>query len=137
VTWPNSKFHGSTYSRRFGSWRAALEAFIEYVNSESDVDLNTEATAVLVPLDIPSDLKNTPSKVFKTKKTPRNINLRMRWIILKRDNFCCKKCGRSPAKDPSIILHIDHVLPWSRGGETEIENLETLCDRCNLGKSNL
>lgn len=137
VTGPNSKFHGSTYSRRFGSWRAALEAFIEYVNSESDVDLNTEATAVFVPLDIPSDLKNTPSKVFKTKKTSRNINLRMRWTILKRDNFCCKKCGRSPAKDPSIILHIDHVLPWSRGGETEIENLETLCDRCNLGKSNL
>lgn len=134
---PNSKFNGSTYARRFGSWRAALEAFIAYVNSESDSDVNTEVTPELVPLDTPSGSKIAPLKVLKIKKTSRNINLRMRWTILKRDNFCCKKCGRSPAKDTSIILHIDHVLPWSRGGETEIENLETLCDRCNLGKSNL
>ncbi len=134
---PNSKFNGSTYARRFGSWRAALEAFIEYVNSESDSDVNSEVTPELVPLDTPSGSNNAPLKVLKIKRTSRNINLRMRWTILKRDNFCCKKCGRSPAKDPSIVLHIDHVLPWSRGGETEVENLETLCDRCNLGKSNL
>lgn len=125
---PNSKFNGSTYARRFGSWSAALEAFIEYVNTESESNVNTEITPVLIPLDIPNDSKIASLKVLKTKKTPRNINLRMRWTILQRDNFCCKKCGRSPAKDPSIILHIDHVLPWSRGGETEIENLETLCD---------
>lgn len=134
---PNSKFNGSTYARRFGSWRAALEAFIKYVNSESDVDANTEATPELVPLDARNGSKITPQQILKTKKTSRNINLRMRWIILKGDNFCCRKCGRSPAKDPSIVLHIDHVLPWSRGGETVLENLETLCDRCNLGKSNL
>lgn len=134
---PNSKFNGSTYARRFGSWSAALEAFIEYVNIESESNVNTEITPVLIPLDIPNDSKIASLKVLKIKKTSRNINLRMRWIILKGDNFCCRKCGRSPAKDPSIVLHIDHVLPWSRGGETVLENLETLCDRCNLGKSNL
>jgi 5-methylcytosine-specific restriction endonuclease McrA len=134
---PNSKFNGSTYARRFGSWSAALEAFIEYVNTESESNVNTEITPVLIPLDIPNDSKIASLKVLKIKKTSRNINLRMRWIILKGDNFCCRKCGRSPAKDPSIVLHIDHVLPWSRGGETVLENLETLCARCNLGKSNL
>jgi hypothetical protein len=32
---PQSRFHGATYGRRFCSWTSALEAFIEYVNSEN------------------------------------------------------------------------------------------------------
>ena len=36
-----------------------------------------------------------------------------------------------------ISLHVDHILAWSKGGETIIENLETLCLECNLGKSNV
>ncbi|MEW6748894.1 MAG: HNH endonuclease [Candidatus Micrarchaeota archaeon] len=55
---------------------------------------------------------------------------------MKRDNFKCKKCGRSPATDQSVILHVDHIKPYSKGGETTIENLETLCSVCNIGKSN-
>jgi 5-methylcytosine-specific restriction endonuclease McrA len=38
---------------------------------------------------------------------------------------------------PQRRLHIDHIVPWSKGGETALENLETLCSECNLGKSNL
>ena len=57
--------------------------------------------------------------------------------VLKRDNFKCCACGASPAKDPAVELHIDHIIPWSRGGETTPENLQTLCSRCNLGKSDL
>ena len=37
---PQSRFHGATYGRRFGSWTAALEAFIEYVNSENSIKGN-------------------------------------------------------------------------------------------------
>ncbi len=33
--------------------------------------------------------------------------------------------------------HIDHIKPWSKGGETVLENLQTLCATCNLGKSNI
>lgn len=137
VVSPNSKFNGSTYGRRFGSWRAALVAFIDYANSENDIEKQVSDVPDLVPLSTPNNAKIEHSKVPKTKKTSRNINLRMRWTILKRDNFCCRKCGQSPAKDPSIVLHVDHIVAWSRGGETEVVNLETLCEKCNLGKSNL
>lgn len=134
---PNSKFNGSTYARRFGSWRGALEAFIEYVNSDNSTEEVEETNSQLIPINVP--LKNSieTQKEIKIKRTPRGINLRLRWTILKRDNFSCRKCGRSPAKDPSIILHVDHIIPWSKDGETVIENLETLCEQCNLGKSNL
>ncbi|MBQ1207602.1 MAG: HNH endonuclease [Lachnospiraceae bacterium] len=66
----------------------------------------------------------------------RTISDKLRYQVLKRDNFKCCACGASPAKDPNIELHIDHILPWSKGGETKPDNLQTLCSRCNLGKSN-
>ena len=137
VIGPNSKFNGSTYARRFGSWRAALEAFIEYVNADSDSVEKLEEKNELIPLINNNSKISSAQKPPKVKKTSRNINLRMRWTILKRDNFCCRKCGNSPAKNPSIILHVDHIQAWSLGGETVYENLETLCQNCNLGKSNL
>jgi hypothetical protein len=134
---PNSKFNGSTYARRFGSWSAALEAFIEYVNSDNPKEEFLDPKLSLVPINIPIENPKTIQKEIKIKRTPRGINLRLRWTILQRDKFSCRKCGRSPAKDQSVILHVDHIIPWSKDGETFIDNLETLCEQCNLGKSNL
>ena len=57
----------------------------------------------------------------------------VRYEILRRDNFRCQLCGSS-AKD-GVKLHIDHIIPVSRGGLTKRNNLRTLCDRCNMGKS--
>ena len=37
----------------------------------------------------------------------------------------------------SIILHVDHIKAWAKGGETVLENLQTLCSVCNIGKSDL
>ena len=57
----------------------------------------------------------------------------LRYDILKRDNFRCQICG-STAQD-GVKLHVDHIVPVSKGGLTTYSNLRTLCDRCNLGKS--
>jgi hypothetical protein len=137
VVAPNSKFHGATYARRFGSWRCALETFIEYANSENSVEDIPNADVDLVPLNTSRQNQTGAQKEIKTKRTTRGVNLRLRWTILQRDKFSCKKCGRSPSKDQNVILHVDHIIPWSKDGETVIENLETLCEQCNLGKSNL
>ena len=51
---------------------------------------------------------------------------------LKQHDFKCCACGVSPAKDPSVVLHIDRIVPWSKGGETVMENLQTLCSKCNF-----
>jgi HNH endonuclease len=57
----------------------------------------------------------------------------LRFRVLQRDGFRCQYCGRS-ARD-GAILHLDHVVPFSAGGETTEENLISACDQCNLGKS--
>ena len=63
--------------------------------------------------------------------------MRLRYKVLQRDNYKCCLCGASPATNSSVVLHIDHIKPWSKGGETVIENLQNLCSKCNLGKNDL
>ena len=69
-----------------------------------------------------------------SKRERRYMNDKLRYDILKRDNFKCKKCGMSA--DDGAKLHVDHIIPISKGGKTTPSNLQTLCDRCNIGKSN-
>lgn len=115
-----SEISQSPYQRRFGSWTGALEAFVEWANA-----VEAPATQSLA--------SNSP-----TRRTSRDPSLRLRYKVLLRDRFtCCGGCGRSPATSPGTVLHIDHVVPWSMGGETLIENLRTMCSQCNLGKSNV
>ena len=57
----------------------------------------------------------------------------LRYQVLQRDQFRCQICGAT--KEDGVKLHVDHILPVSKGGKTELSNLRTLCDRCNLGKS--
>ncbi len=122
-----SQFGASVYIDRFGTWRKALESFVEFANSDS------EGSEVIESL--PNLSQSTKGDIV-LHKTKRNINWRMQWFVLKRDNFRCVACGRSPAKDPNVELHVDHIKPWSKGGETVLENLQTLCATCNLGKGN-
>lgn len=57
----------------------------------------------------------------------------LRYDILKRDGFRCTICGRG--QEDGVKLHVDHIKPVSKGGETTPSNLRTLCQDCNLGKS--
>ncbi len=79
--------------------------------------------------------KRQKNSTTNIKKSTRAISDKLRYQVLKRDNFKCCACGASPAKDPSVELHIDHIIPWSKGGESTLKNLQTLCSKCNIGKS--
>ena len=132
---PISRYSRGTYGARFGGWRDALEAFVQWVSTESQDPRTDELVE-------PSQIKEPALGVAKAatarqpKRTPREINLRLRFRVLQRDRFTCVACGRSPATVPGLVLHVDHIVPWSRGGETIIKNLQTLCEPCNLGKGN-
>ena len=126
-----SKYSLNSYARRFGGWRKALEAFVSFINSDDppqEASNSVEKDEDIVP--------DTVKGCF-VHKTSREINLRLRFKVFLRDHFKCCACGASPAKDPAVVLHVDHILPWSKGGETVLENLQTLCSKCNLGKSDM
>ena len=127
---PLSQFTASGYDKRFGSWRKALEKFISYINSDS---INGGEIA---DNSIEKNIITEDRDIIIKHKTKREISDRLRFRILMRDSFTCKKCGRSPIKEMGVELHVDHILPWSKGGETIPENLETKCRKCNLGKGN-
>lgn len=130
-----SKYSLNSYLRHFGSWRKALETFVEYINNEENDTTEQNDNKVN---NTPSNIKALNiTKKNDMHKTKRDINLRLRFKVMQRDNFKCCMCGASPATDPNVVLHIDHIKPWSKGGETTIDNLQTLCSKCNLGKSDL
>lgn len=112
------------YVRRWGGWRAALRAFIDYVN---------QPLSPIAP-DASFDKRDEQPVAPAPTATPRSISLSLRYQVLCRDHFRCVICGRSPAKDLNVELHVDHIIPWSKGGQNVEENLRTLCFDCNLGK---
>jgi len=59
----------------------------------------------------------------------------VRFDVLKRDRKCVL-CGAAPEIDSEVRLHVDHIVPRSKGGSNEMSNLQVLCSECNLGKSN-
>jgi 5-methylcytosine-specific restriction endonuclease McrA len=69
-----------------------------------------------------------------TRRARDPIRAQMRFHVLQRDGFRCRYCGR-PGGAPSVVLHVDHVVPLAAGGGSTEDNLLTACDECNLGKS--
>jgi hypothetical protein len=74
-----------------------------------------------------------------TQKDPRgdrSIKGKLRLEVMRRDNFSCKWCGKNHTED-NIKIEIDHIKPYSMGGDDSIDNLQLLCKDCNIAKSNI
>jgi 5-methylcytosine-specific restriction endonuclease McrA len=125
-TWPVG---GKSVARHFGSWRAALEAFVNQAERAPE-----EGTQIGEDVNSPSLPNEDRAPAHRTN---RSIGWRLRFLVLRRDGFRCRLCGASPAITPGVQLQVDHIEPWANGGETVLENLQTTCDRCNGGKSAL
>ena len=53
------------------------------------------------------------------------------WVAWERQGEVCNLCRRAI---PFDLMHGDHIVPWSKGGPTSLENLQALCGSCNLRK---
>ena len=94
----------------------------DIVNRTKDLLLRTIDKAYEVPTVI--KLRNYVNIPY------RNVML-SRQNVFKRDKCKCVYC--SSTKD----LTIDHVIPKSRGGKTQWDNLVTACKRCNSKKGDM
>lgn len=66
------------------------------------------------------------------KKERIPLNLRRR--VIERDGLYCVYCDDDLS---NAEIHLDHVIPESRGGETSYNNLQVTCRKCNLAKGTL
>lgn len=122
---PLSKYSRRPYLSKYGSWMKALVAFIQNMNTDDDQNQEMEENN--------SDLIQEDEIVFK-HTTKRDTSLRIKVQVLMRDGNKCRLCGITVEGDN---IHFDHIKPWSKGGETVLENLQILCATHNLAKSNL
>lgn len=60
----------------------------------------------------------------------------LRYRVLAKSNRRCECCGASPMT--GAVLHVDHIKPRSTHPHLELDpnNMQILCEVCNLGKSN-
>ena len=84
-----------------------------------------EIHAINISLPIPSVVRLT-----HFIRRPRLQKRLTRFEIFNRDKFTCQYCGRQ-IKD----LTLDHIVPRSRGGTHEWENIASCCFPCNLRKA--
>ncbi len=115
-----------TYTRHCHGWTQACLKFIEsraapYQGSEAHEE------------DTGKGPRQAVSEANRHDKG-RTIPLRLRMRVLDRDNFRCGLCGRSPATQLEVSLHLDHIVPVSKGGTSVLDNLRTLCADCNIGR---
>lgn len=126
-----SEFSIGPYMRAFGSWRKALQAFVEWANTD-EASFNSEIQEVE---ENGQDEKKFGAVETEFKhKTKRNISERLKVQVLMRDGNKCKLCDITVTGEN---IHFDHIKPWSKGGETVLENLQVLCATHNLAKGNL
>lgn len=111
-----SKISSGAYLRHFGSWYNALDYFVNYIKQETN-DNNQHF----------NDWNNETEYKHKTKREPSD---RLKVQVLMRDGNRCRICGA--ICDGGIHkMHFDHITPWSKGGETTLDNLQVLCSVCN------
>lgn len=72
----------------------------------------------------------TETKEFRqfSRIIPREVMLK----VVRRDGQICQKCFKHV---PDTEIEFDHIIPFSKGGPTTVENLRVLCRDCNRKKS--
>lgn len=71
---------------------------------------------------------------YHDKNQRKNMTKELKEKIKKRYNYTCQICGKYMPDE--VGLHIDHIVPVSKGGKSVESNLQVLCSKCNGRKSN-
>lgn len=115
-------FDAKRLSRRMGITAGPLKKIIDALVEEEKLiakDGNLNAPT----------LKKWELRARKDDRRPP-IPLAILAEVYNRDGPVCSYCNEGPLDS----WHIDHILPWSRGGEHSVENLCVSCASCNLSK---
>ena len=86
-------------------------------------------------IDLINQLENKLTTTAQIKEQRALMTRKLRAYIKERDNYTCCICKNSVYNEPNLLLEVDHIIPISKGGMTEENNLQTLCWKCNRAKA--
>jgi hypothetical protein len=80
--------------------------------------------------------------LFRSKQS---VRITTRRILLSHFNGICPLCGETGIStqlknhtdytdSKGKLFHVDHIIPISKGGTNNINNLRLTCPKCNLSK---
>jgi hypothetical protein len=55
--------------------------------------------------------------------------------VFQRDGYTCQCCGKQKGPGRRVRFEVDHIVPFRFGGETSLNNSQTLCSLCHKDKS--
>ena len=111
----------SYYPLSLWSWQDSIKsAFLDRVTIVNNYDRIVRSPSFSMKLPSVIALKS----YIKPKSNPNFT----RFNVFLRDKFMCQYCGSNSE------LTFDHLLPRSRGGKTDWNNVVTACSSCNVQK---
>jgi len=111
----------SYYPLSLWSWQDAIRAtYLDRVGVVYEYDSVARSPSV--------ELRKPSVVVLKTFIKPNRQAAFTRFNLFLRDEFTCQYCGFTGD------LTFDHVIPRSRGGRTEWNNVVAACTDCNMRK---
>jgi 5-methylcytosine-specific restriction endonuclease McrA len=122
---------------KFTSWIAIADLVHGEIGGEMP---GTEKKCKAMAIAFGRDLVN-PKREYRPRMSNEKFYASTKWrelryIALKNSGGSCTLCG-ARASD-GVTLHVDHIVPRSVDPrkEFDLDNLQIMCDDCNIGKSN-
>lgn len=125
----NASFEPLTMVTQRRAVRLVLDGKAELLEADGGSAFRSEREEVPRPLVI---------RLVRFVHVPRRFRRQVtNTFLFARDDYCCMYCGRHRSElRGRQFLTRDHVLPTSRGGGNEWQNVVTSCSPCNNRKGN-
>lgn len=141
IPWPIKTFGRKKLDRKLGFNPVDLSTtyfpkyVFKYTSSGGNAAMQNDVVMDIANLNQMVEYLNSRIKWKKSVQGQRALmTSALRRKILERDGFKCRKCGANIEAEPNLLLEVDHIVPLSKGGLTQEDNLQTLCWRCNRSK---